>query len=356
VLWMAIAIAFDALASLAGSGTARSHRFARSLIGYQLLPAGLLAIAVLLPFATPYLGRGSEPGEAAALAADWRSYLVPHDHTVVGRGLVAAGLAEPQGIWGERSVFLGWTFLALACAGALTSRGPRRMFLVILALVAAALSFGPSSTGLAPFDLLARLPGAGGFRASARFALLVTLACAVLSAFGLSWLRRQLPATRRWLPLACAILFLGETFVVQFPGGPPAREEMPEVYRLAAADGAAAAVALPMYAGEPQWFLEGDYLLYSTTAGFIPLANGIGRWVPPEYLALGEATHDFPSPDTAAALRLYGITHVIFHGARFGADAPVLLERVRQGHDFTVVATRGSDTLLRVTVARTSER
>ncbi len=131
---------------------------------------------------------------------------------------------------------------------------------------------------------------------------------------------------------------------------------MPEIYRLAAADGAAAAIALPMYAGEPQWFLEGDYLLYSTTAEFIPLANGIGRWVPSEYLALGQATHDFPSSETAAALRLYGITHVLFHGARFGADAPVLLERVRHGRDFTIVTRRGSDTLLRVTDARISER
>jgi len=49
------------------------------------------------------------------------------------------------------------------------------------------------------------------------------------------------------------------------------------------------------------WFKEGDYLLYSTTADFLPLANGVGRWVPPSYLALGDAMRSFPSASTARA-------------------------------------------------------
>ncbi|MBA3269976.1 MAG: hypothetical protein H0T71_05645 [Acidobacteria bacterium] len=195
---------------------------------------------------------------------------------------------------------------------------------------------------------MAHLPGVSGFRATARFGLLVGFACALLAAFGLAWAHKRSPRARPFVAILCGAIVLGEVFIVDFPSGTPRAETMPDIYRSTAADNVLAAVVLPMYAGEPQWFFEGDYLLYSTTAEFFPLANGIGRWVPAEYLAIGEATRTFPSPETAAALRLYGISHVIFHGARYGKDAPVLLERVGRSPDFSVVVTRGSDTLLRV--------
>ncbi len=319
----------------------------------QLAASGTLAAALLLPLLAPYLGRGSEAGEAAALAAGWQSYLLPSEHTLVGRRLIAAGLAAPQSFWGERTLFLGWTALTLGVIGLCTAPAGQRgrvWFVAAVAATAAALSFGPSPTGYAPFDLLSVLPGVSGFRATARFALLVTFALALLAAAGVAWLRTRF-ATRPALVAAVAgALVLTEVFVVDFPAGKPVAEAMPAVYRDAAADGARAAVALPMYAGDPNWFLEGDYLLFSTTAGFLPLANGIGRWVPDEYRAIGEATRAFPARESAAALRWYGITHVIVHGQRFGSDAPGLVERARQGRDFSVVATRGTDTLLRLTI------
>lgn len=117
---------------------------------------------------------------------------------------------------------------------------------------------------------------------------------------------------------------------------------------MARADRAQAAIVLPIYAGLASWFFEGDYLLYSTSAGFLPLANGIGRWVPSEYLALGEAMRTFPSTSSAAALRFYGISHVILHSARFGAAAAALLAQVQQSADYSIVAERGADVLLRV--------
>ncbi|MGH9173025.1 MAG: hypothetical protein ACRD1H_01640 [Vicinamibacterales bacterium] len=317
----------------------------------QVGASGALALAILLPLVSPYLGRGSEAGEAAALAADWRSYLVPSEHTFVGRWLVSQSLASPQTIWGERTLFLGWTSVALAVIGSSTAtigQRPRVLLLLAIAALAVSLSFGPSSGGYAPFDVLARLPGIGGFRATARFALLVTFAVALLTGMGVAWVRRRHRLGFALVPAICGCLVLAEVFVVDFPAGKPVAEVMPEIYRLAAEDGARAGVALPMYAGQTVWFLEGDYLLYSTTAEFVPLANGIGRWVPDEYLALGEVTRSFPSPATAAALRLYGITHVLFHGQRFGSDAAVLLDRAREGSDFSIIATRGSDTLLRV--------
>ena len=318
----------------------------------QLTAAGALAISVLLPFVAPYVGQSSEVGEAAAFGAGWQSYLVPSEHTVIGRWLVGRHVASPQGFWGERTLFAGWTLLTLAALGVATARRSRRrhaIFLSIIAAVAVSLSFGPSPHGLAPFDLLARLPGVSGFRAAARFALLVTFALALLAAMAVSSFRQRYPRAATATPMVLAILILFEVFVVDFPAGKPSPETPPEIYRLAVEDDARAAIALPMYTPENEWYREGDYLLYSTTAGFLPLANGVGRWVAPEYLAIAEASRGFPSPEAAAAFRYYGITHVLFHGARFGNQGPALLDRAARGGDFSVVTTRGSDTLLRVT-------
>jgi hypothetical protein len=321
--------------------------------GPQLVAGVALGIAVLVPFAAPYFGRNAEVGETAIYAADIRSYVVPPDHTVVGRWLVRRGLARPLGIWGERTLFLGWSALVLAGVGlaAMAARREQRgraLMLVAVFAGAAALSFGPSSTGWALFDGLARLPGVGGFRATARFGLLVSLACAMFVAFGVARLRLMARGRAPFVTVVCAALILAERFVVDFPAGRPHAEPIPEIYSLARADGARAAIALPMYAGQANWFLEGDYLLYSTYAGFLPLGNGIGRWVPLEYLALGEATRRFPAAASAEALRFYGITHVLFHGARFGAAAGGLLAQAREGLDYVLVAERGSDALLRV--------
>ncbi len=241
--------------------------------GPQVAAALALGAAVLLPFLAPYLGRDSEANEATTFAADWRSYLVPPEHTMVGRWLVGVGLADPQGIWGERTLFLGWSATALAAIGLASEmasgereRRGRAWMLLGIAMLGAALSFGPSPSGLAPFDLLGQLPGVGGFRATARFALLVGFACAMLAAFGVQRIRRARSSVATIVTMGRVALILGER--VDFPAGRPRPEPMPEVYSLAVADGARAAIALPIYAGQPNWFFEGDYLLYSTAAGF----------------------------------------------------------------------------------------
>lgn len=337
--------------------TARHARLTRDLTlkATQLACGAVLAVAVLLPFAAPFFGRGSAAGETAAYAATWQSYLVPHEHTIAGRWLVSRGWANPQGIWGEQSLFLGWCVLALAIVGAVVGFRSRPVedrsrvgFLVGLVLISASLSFGPSPSGFAPFDLIATLPGASGFRATARFGLLVTLGCALLVAYGLAWIGRSFPRTRIALAVAALALVMVEPYVLAVPGGRPQPERIPEIYKLALDDGARAGLALPMYAGETFWFLESDYLLYSTSARFLPLANGFGRWAPDPYLDIARASRTFPSADAAAVFRAYGITHVLLHGARYGPGFGDLLKKVRAARDFTIVTTRELDLVLRV--------
>lgn len=325
------------------------------LRGPQVIAVSLLSAAVLLPFLSPYLGRTGESGEAAAYAADLRSYVVPPENTVLGRWLVGHRLVEAQSIWGERTLYQGWSTMAVACLGfADLLRSGRRehrlrgLLLLATLLVGLGLSFGPSPRGWAPFDVLSQLPAVGAFRATARFGLLVGLAGAAFVTFGLVRIRQLAPRAAPFILCAFAALLMAERFVVDFPAGQPQPEKLPEVYALARADGARAAIALPIYAGLPSWFFEGDYLVYSTTANFLPLANGIGRWVPSEYLALGEAMRTFPSRASADSLHFYGITHTIVHTARFGERAADLIAQIRRSADYSIVAERGQDLLLRV--------
>ncbi|MGE0043641.1 MAG: hypothetical protein AB7V01_20910, partial [Vicinamibacterales bacterium] len=154
---------------------------------WQVVAGLALGIAVLLPFVAPYLGRGAEAGEAAAFATDLRSYLVPSDVTWLGGLLHARGWTEARGIWGEKTQFLGWLALALASAGVVAGfrrRGLalprwRVVFLVAVGTSGLLLSFGPAPSGWSLFDMLATVPGVGGFRATARFGVLVSFAVAL---------------------------------------------------------------------------------------------------------------------------------------------------------------------------------
>jgi hypothetical protein len=318
------------------------------------IAAGLAAGGALVwPLLSPYLIQTSRPGETATMAADRHSYFVPPENTWLGHRLVAHHLVTAQSIWGERTLYLGWTAMVLAVVGGITllrERGSRARAtaLIVLLLVAAALSFGPAQNGFAPFDLIAHLPGFAGFRATARFALLVTLGVSMLAAAGLARIRRAVPAAAPVVAIGAIVLVLGDVFVVDFPAGHPPPETIPRVYALAHADGARAAVALPMYTDGPEHFKEGDYLLDSTTADFLPLANGIGRQVPPSYYEIVAAMRDFPSPQSAAVLRRYGITHVVLHRDSYPDHGAVQLSALRRSEDYAVVSDTDRELLLRV--------
>jgi len=97
----------------------------RARCGHVLLAAALVSAAVW-PFAREY--RYLEPSataEVAANSADIAGYLVPPEHTWMGRLWMQHIGRGPRWIWGERTVFIGWTALALAMAGGAIGRAPR---------------------------------------------------------------------------------------------------------------------------------------------------------------------------------------------------------------------------------------
>jgi len=301
----------------------------------HLLGAVAVAGICIGPFARPYVGLRGSVVEAAANAAAPSSYLVPPANTWAGKWWTAHIDDRPLPIWGERTVFLGWTSLTLAALGlaALVTRAatPRRAWVcALLAVVGFLLSLGPSpevlgGPALAPYAWLSALPGVGGMRAPARFAVLVTLGVAGLAAIGAEALMRTRPTA--WRVVAGLVpVMLAEWFVVGFPGGPPAPFQVPAIYRTPEVQQARALLSLPEYREAAEWYLGGDYLYYAT-AHWRPIVNGFGRSEPPGHADLVSIARRFPA--SAAELRELGVHYVVLHAGRYPDGARHLLAAAR---------------------------
>ena len=302
----------------------RDHRLSGAHLGRGAV-AIACAAAVLAWFARPYFALQT-PGvsEAFESSADLAAYVLPPENTWLGQWLLANTSLKPRWIWGEQTLYAGLSAIALAAVGAWAlGRGHpvslQRVTAAVLIAGAAALvlSFGPTTSGLAPFDLVARLPGMSMLRSPARFALLAMVGVATLAAHGAAFLlARKGRAARALVPLAAAA-FLLESFVVGFPAGRPMPFPVPEVYRRVSSLPPGAVLSLPSYRGSPEGFREADYLYYSTVH-WQPIANGFGRHEPLTHRDNLAEMVQFPAPVAINRLRQLGIRYVVLHTARDG--------------------------------------
>jgi hypothetical protein len=318
--------------------------------------AAVLVAACVWPFAREYRGlHPARTAEAAGLSADLAGYLVPAENTWTGRmwlGWIGSG---PRWIWGERTVFVGWTALALALVGgAVAARSRPRLvgFYLIVTLGAFALSLGPSVTradaGWRVFDLLALVPGVAGLRAPARFALLVLFGMSVFVALAVAALQKR--CSPRVAASAAAVfltMMLSEWFVVGFPLGKPQPFEIAAIHRVPELQQARALVSLPDYRGTPEWYFGSDYLFYSMVH-WRPIVNGFGRAEPPGHSSVVSHMRAFPGPNNVRTMRRLGIEYLILHGDRYGAGAADVVREALQMQEYVLVARVGSDYLFRV--------
>ena len=320
----------------------------------HLALAALVVAGPVWPFAREY--RSLEPAaaaEAATNSADAGAYLMPPEHTWVGRLWLARVGAGPRWLWGERTVFIGWTALALALVGlvaGLRARPRLTLFYLMLGALAVALSLGPAvgpEDGWRPFDLMARVPGLGAFRAPARFALVALVSLSVLVALAVASLQSRFPRTVPFAALIVLPLMLSEWFVLGFPLGKPQPFDIPPIYRVPELRQARALVSLPEYREAPAWHLGSDYLFYST-AHWRPIVNGYGRTEPPEHFRVVSHMRAFPGPNNARTMRRLGVEFVVFHGDRFGAGADEIVRTALAMPEYALVANIGSDYLFRV--------
>ena len=329
----------------------------------QGVAAVVVLFSIVWPFARHYRGlEQAATSEAARYSADVAAYLVPPQNTWLGRQLMAAGFSGPRWIWGETTMYVGVVALLFAAAGVAALVLPKRhrrfpafsrpamVFFPLLGLVAFALSLGPRASHVPdawmPFSWFAHVPGLGGLRAPARFALLVVLSMSVLCAAGARWLHQRLPFAGRLITLLLVPLMLSEWYVVAFPGGKPRPSPIPEIYRSLAALPARAIVSLPL-ANAADWTREADYLYYST-AHWHPIVNGFGRTEPPDHYWIAGRMAAFAGPNSARTMRQFGVDYVVLHADRL-PEGPVMLgEAMENRADFRLVRREGEIYLFEV--------
>jgi hypothetical protein len=345
---------FVALLSLITAATlVRAHDITRIHMRHG---AVALASAVMIVgwFARPYFAlRTPGTSEAFGLSADAAAYLLPPENTWVGQWMLTNTSFKPRWIWGEQTLYAGISALALAVAGAwAVGRGGilrscrLTRALLIAGGVALVLSLGPTASGLAPFDLLASLPGIAMLRAPARFALLVMLAVAVLAGHGTAFLLKR-GGGRGWVLVAClAAAFLGESFLVRFPAGQPKPFAIPEVYHRLATLPPGALLSLPTYRATPEAFREADYLFYSTRH-WRPIVNGFGRHEPAAHGDNIITLARFPASDAIRRFRELRVRYVVVHTGR-ASELRAAVEAARGNADAELLGQFGEDYLYRV--------
>ncbi len=280
---------------------------------------GSIAIALSLPIAVPRPRDWMRIAAATAIAlALLAPFLLPYfvvektygvhetmDYTATPRDWLNPGVANrlyrrfaDTRVDAERWLFPGALSIALAVAGAVIARRERRTLAVALlwvALLWVALGF-IGSLGL--------ITSFGAIRAPARWANIAYVGMAMLVAFAVA------PLARRWRWAAAAIAAL---FVFELRAAPIrwylAAPDVPPLYAWLAAQ-PVRIIEVPFGIGD----LEYGPMRWSTVH-HRPMANGILRVVPPEYLRLAGMWRATEISDAFVdELRRIGIDLIIVRG------------------------------------------
>jgi hypothetical protein len=187
-------------------------------------------------------------------------------------------------------LFLGWGLTSLTFRRSLHAHAVFA-FYVLATLAMAVFALGPTARLAgervlykAPYSWLMLLPGfADGFRAPARFAMLVALCLSVAAALAFFRVTRSLTPLARTLA-ACAVSLgvLADSWVYPFPLAPPPPPLV--VPHQVPAD--AAVLELPM------GIFEDAAAMYHATEHGRPTVNGLSGYAPPYHAALKSAIRD----------------------------------------------------------------
>ncbi len=276
--------------------------------------AAATAIVIVLPFFLPYVDLQRDTGfartldEARTYSADWRAYFASSAWT--HRWMLP--LLER---WRE-VLFPGFLVTIGAAVGGwlVATRGPRprqeiAAFYALVAALAIWLSFGPQA-GLYAV-LYQTLPAMSLIRAPARFAVLLPLALAALSALGLAAVfSGWAPRRRQIIGATAAVLVtaeLAELPIQWYPAPPPS-----PAYRLLAELPDGPVLELPFYDAEAGFEWHTTYLLTSTRH-WKRTVNGYGDFFPDQFVADAPVLAGFPSPEAFARLEALGVRYVLVH-------------------------------------------
>jgi hypothetical protein len=291
-----------------------------------LLAGAIVAAAVTAPYARPYLQNASnlgprDPAEIARYSAQPINYLA----------------SPPQNwLWGwtadrfggnETRLFPGAIAVVLALT-AVVYRPRRRVWMyAVMCAVAIELSFGLN--GWLYTWLYTHAGAMHGFRAPARFAILVSSALAVMAGLGVAAVDRLRVARGLRIPAAAIALALltlehipSQMFLREVPSGPP------DVYRMLSSMGAGVVVELPMPTPERLPGYDAVYASWSTTH-WHPLVNGYSGYYPAAYFETIERMRTFPDDSSIDRLTSLGVRYIVVHRSFYEpAEYASLLERM----------------------------
>jgi hypothetical protein len=316
---------------------------------WVLVAAAVACGIVMLPFAAPVFHNAGLDGKdtrtlgaAALFSAVPVDFLTPAPNGLLPRFLTGLGTPRHPLFPGVVALFLslalvlvrGWKGNAARAGEAApraegTSLGAEIVFYLLLAGAAAVLALGPFFTVDGhriplPFAAVhAFVPGGAFLRAPARFALLGSLAVAVLAGVALS---RILSGRKGKGKGVVAVLVIAAA-AAELCAAPvrlldPYPDGIPSVYeRLRAIPEPVVIAELPM---PPDELAEREehvrYQLYSLYHGK-RLVNGVAASVPPITRRLRTAMQGFPDPSSVSMLQELGVDLVLLHTDRLPPEA-----------------------------------
>lgn len=293
-----------------------------------LAVTGFVVGLAVLPFLLPYERVRTEQGlvrsldEVRLYSAGWLDYL-----TTAGRLHYQAW--SYRYFEGRTALFPGLTGGALALIAVFTGvtwRDARARMALAFGVLGLALSFGPSLPGYGTvYEHAALLQG---FRAAARWGLLVLVAVAILAGFAVAGLEDRLKPRSWWPAAALALVGLITLEALRAPLPMVRFDGVSEIHDRLKRASVRAIVVLPLFGGT-RFNLNARYLL-DQTRHWRPMINGYSAWAPASFDRQAYLLQSFPSEPALDQLRGVEVSHVVVHQRaferEFGASA---LNRVR---------------------------
>jgi hypothetical protein len=276
--------------------------------GVALAGGALLAAAIVVPATIPHWQSRGEVGErdwdtVQTYSARPSDYLVAHERSVYRRWLNSE---SP----GERQLFPGLLPLALTLVALWPPLTPLKF--AYGAGLAFAFDASLGFNGEMYHWLYDYVPGVHGFRVPARFAMIVAVFLSVLAGLGVA---RLLGRIRSPVARVAALLALGATAFVESKPTltlEPIWKRPPAVYGALPRDRTAVLAEFPFPATEGALADECRFMYFSTFH-WHKLLNGNSGFFPPAYDDLRHHMQQFPSDESIAVLRGYGVEFVVVH-------------------------------------------
>ena len=295
----------------------------------------LLTLALVAPASVPHWQARTAVGErawgeVAFYSATARDYLTAHDRSAY-RDLRARAPHV------ERDLFPGVVPIVLATLALWPPFSPVRLAYAGGLFFAYELSFG--ANGHTYRLLYDYVPPFRGFRAPARFAMLVALTMSVLAGLGLTrLLERRSPRARLAVVGIVAVLFVIEARPRL--ALTPVWTSPPSIYRALPVDRTVVMVDLPMPWLAQRYPIGQDLTyMYFSTFHWHRLVNGASGFYPDSSYELKEVMQEFPSAHSRALLRRYGVEYVVLHERFYSPAAYARLQSaLARASDLPLVA------------------